>query len=184
MQDIDIGKKVQEYKKMRAMSNRTLSNLADISPSMLSQIEKSQANPSINTLKSIAQALDVPLYRFFLNDEETPAVSPVVRRKDRKIIGYPEHEGILYEMLIPDSSIEFCMMYLSPAMASSDKLFCHTGEEVACIMSGEATVLFDDVSYVLVEGDSIRIPPQTRHRWCNTSNEVTIVIFAVSPPSF
>ena len=184
MQEIEIGKKVQEYKKLRGMSSRTLSKLADISPSMLSQIEKAQANPSINTLKSIAEALDVPLYRFFQPDTDEPHLSPVVRREDRQIIGYPEHNGILYEMLVPNSSIEFCLMYLSPEMASSDKLFCHTGEEVACVLSGSPTLHFDSASFSLVEGDSIRIPAQTRHRWQNKSDMVATVIFAISPPSF
>lgn len=181
---MDIGDKVRKYKKLRGMSSRTLAEMAEISSSMITQIEKSQANPSITTLKSIARALDVPLYRFFLNDTELPAVSPVIKREDRKVLSLPEDEGIRYEMLVPDTEIEFCMLYLSPTRATSEKLFDHSGEEVACVITGEATVLLDDISYALEEGDSIHIPSHTKHRWLNTSEEMTIVIFAISPPTF
>ena len=39
--------------------------MADITPSMLSQIERA-ANPSIQTLKVLAKALDVPTFSFYL----------------------------------------------------------------------------------------------------------------------
>lgn len=38
--------------------------------SMLSQIDRDLVNPSINTLKLISMALDVPMYKFFLSEEE------------------------------------------------------------------------------------------------------------------
>ena len=40
--------------------------MADITPSMLSQIERGSANPSIQTLKVLAKALDVPTFSFYL----------------------------------------------------------------------------------------------------------------------
>ena len=187
MKDIGIGEKVRKYKKERGMSSRTLAELADISSSMVTQIEKSQANPSITTLKSIAQALDVPLYRFFLNDDlngDSLEVSPVVKKSDRKVMSILEDEGIRYELLVPGDKIEFCMLYLSPSRATSDKLFDHSGEEVACVISGEATILFDDVIYTLEEGDSIRIPAHTKHRWMNPIESMTVIVFAISPPVF
>lgn len=186
MQDVDIGKKVHEYRLMREMSSRELSRLVDISPSMLSQIENSQANPSLNTLKSIAQVLNVPLYRFFQGEEQMQAVSPVVKRNERKTMGYPEQNEIVYELLMPDTngSIEFCMMHLSPDVASSDKMLCHSGEEMACVISGQANIIFEDQCYTLEQGDSVRIAPKRQHRWENCAKETTTIIFAVSPPSF
>lgn len=48
MEEINIGAKVQEYRSQRQYSLRELAARADITPSMLSQIENNTANPSIN----------------------------------------------------------------------------------------------------------------------------------------
>ena len=49
---------------MRSMSLRELAKRAGTTASMLSQIERNLVNPSISTLKSIAQALEVPMFKF------------------------------------------------------------------------------------------------------------------------
>ena len=65
MEDLNIGKKVQKLRIQNGISVRKLSSIAGITPSMLSQIENEQVNPSINTLRAIASALNAPLYHFF-----------------------------------------------------------------------------------------------------------------------
>ncbi|MCY8830199.1 helix-turn-helix domain-containing protein, partial [Bacillus atrophaeus] len=51
MDNIDIGKKIAKYRKAKGFSSKELANLSEITPSMLSQIERGLANPSIQTLK-------------------------------------------------------------------------------------------------------------------------------------
>ena len=69
MEEINIGAKVQEYRSQRQYSLRELAARADITPSMLSQIENNTANPSINSIRAIAAALDVPIFKFFQCDD-------------------------------------------------------------------------------------------------------------------
>lgn len=82
MENIDIGKKVEKFRKEKGYSSRELAKIADITPSMLSQIERGLANPSIQTLKVLAKALDVPTFSFLL--EETNTEDLVVRYNERK----------------------------------------------------------------------------------------------------
>ena len=58
MEDINLGKKVQDFRNKSGMSLRELAKRAGLTASMLSQIERDLVNPSIGTLKAIAQALD------------------------------------------------------------------------------------------------------------------------------
>lgn len=46
MENIDIGKKLKT-KKRKGLTSKELAKMADITPSMLSQIERGYANPSI-----------------------------------------------------------------------------------------------------------------------------------------
>jgi transcriptional regulator with XRE-family HTH domain/mannose-6-phosphate isomerase-like protein (cupin superfamily) len=60
-----IGTKLRSARKQRQMSLRDLAAVADISASMLSQIETGKAYPSVRSIYSIAAALAVPVDYFF-----------------------------------------------------------------------------------------------------------------------
>ena len=183
MGDINVGSKVQEYRKERKISLRELASNTDLSASMLSQIENNAVNPSINTLKVIADALNVPLYQFFKETNFRDRL--VVRKGEYRLIGQ-EGTEVVYKLLTPDVSgaIEFCLMEIPAGSSSVDKPHSHTGEEVAFIISGETDIYLSGKTYHLNEGDGIKIPPFSPHRWINNSDQEVKVIFAVTPPSF
>lgn len=184
MDELHLGQKIQNLRIEQGLSVRKLSTLADITASMLSQIENEQVNPSIQTLRSLAAALNVPLYDFFR--EEAPQ-SPVVTPQTRMTIGRKTEPDVTYELLTPDTqgTIEFCMIVLPPHARSNTQAQGHTGEEVAFFHAGELVELeIEGICHTLRVGDSIRIPAQARHTWHNPSDVIAQVIFALSPPSF
>jgi transcriptional regulator with XRE-family HTH domain len=61
----EIGKKLWTARQMHKMSLRDLAKAAEISASMLSQIETGKAFPSVRSLYKIASALDVSVDYFF-----------------------------------------------------------------------------------------------------------------------
>lgn len=184
MDDLNIGKKIQELRLKQKTSIRKLSSAAGITASMLSQIENDQVNPSINTLRALASALNAPLYHFFKEEEED---QPVVTPNTRKTIGRKNKPDVVYELLTPDTrgSIEFCMMVIPAGSSSNLHAQGHIGEEVAFLYSGECVELeMESRCFTLRQGDSVRIPPQSQHVWHNHSNAPVQVIFAITPPSF
>lgn len=60
-----IGEKLRTVRQHKRISLRDLARKADISASMLSQIETGKAFPSVRSIYSIAAALDVPVDYFF-----------------------------------------------------------------------------------------------------------------------
>lgn len=110
---LNLGKKLQMFRSQRELTIKQLSSLTGMTSSMLSQIEHQQVNPSINSLRTIAEALGVPLYRFF---RRTTYGKPMVTKSSRKTIGRPEEGDVIYELFTPDTSgtIEFCMMIVPP----------------------------------------------------------------------
>lgn len=184
MDELEIGKKVRDYRTARKMTIRELAQQTGLTPSMLSQIERDLVNPSINTLKLISKGLDVPIFRFF--KEDVQGQDMVVRREMRKTIGRPEHRDVMYDLLTPDTSgnIEFCLMRIPPGSDSAEVPQTHSGEEVAYVDEGEVEVMVAGERYQLNAGDSIRIPQFTEHAWNNKTDRMVKVIFALSPPSF
>jgi transcriptional regulator with XRE-family HTH domain len=60
-----IGKKLRAIRRQRHMTLRELARSADMSASMLSQIETGKSYPSVLSIYTIAAALDVPVDYFF-----------------------------------------------------------------------------------------------------------------------
>lgn len=181
MENIDIGKKVEKYRKAKGLSNRELAKIAEVTPSMLSQIERGLANPSIQTLKALAKALDVPTFSFLL--EETNTEDLVVRSNNRKKMVV---ENITYELVSPDftGTLATALMNIPPHTSSSEKLMEHKGEEVAFVLEGKIKVFLDDEEYILVTGDSVKIPAYMKHKWENNFNKNAVILFSVTPPAF
>ena len=184
MSDVNIGKKIQEYRKSKNLSIKDLATLSGVTSSLLSQLERNLANPSINTLKTIAKVLDAPLFSFFMDSGETDSL--IVRAGNRKKLIFPSNENFTYELLTSDTSgaIEFLLMSLAPHTQSSESLIGHEGEEVAYVTKGVVRLYLESEIVTLFQGDSIRIPSFNKHKWENESPETSEVIFAVTPPSF
>ncbi|WP_042349886.1 helix-turn-helix domain-containing protein [Bacillus massiliigorillae] len=181
MESLDVGKKVEKFRKDKGYSLRELSRLTDITPSMLSQIERGLANPSLQTLKVLAGALDIPIFHFFLEERETSDLI-VKKQKRRKMIV----DNLTYELLSPDFSgeLETVVMKIPQGVASSNEPIGHKGEEIAFVLNGTVQLYLGDSIYQLEEGDSVKIPAFMKHKWENLSQEDVTVVFSVTPPSF
>ncbi|QCR31176.1 helix-turn-helix domain-containing protein [Lysinibacillus sp. SGAir0095] len=176
-----IGLKVEQYRKNAGLSLRELAKQADITPSMLSQIEKGHSNSSIQTLKSLAKVLDVPVFTFLMDELDTREL--VVRKEERKQIII---DGLEYELVSPDftSQIATAIMHLKPGKSSSETPMSHKGEEVAYVVKGPIQLSLLGDEYTLMTGDSVKIPAQALHMWSNPADEQVSILFSVTPPSF
>lgn len=181
MENINIGKKVERFRKAKGLSSKELARIADITPSMLSQIERGLANPSIQTLKVLAKALDVPTFSFLLEESNTRDL--VVRSNGRKKMVV---DNLSYELLSPDftGTLATAIMNIPPNTSSSESLLEHKGEEVAFVLEGKIKVYLSDEEYILDTGDSVKIPAYMKHKWENNFNSNATILFSVTPPAF
>ncbi|PEK18567.1 helix-turn-helix domain-containing protein [Bacillus toyonensis] len=181
MENIDIGKKIEKQRKEKGLTSKQLANMAEITPSMLSQIERGSANPSIQTLKVLAKALDVPTFSFLL--EETNTDDLIVRSHKRKKMII---DNLSYEMLSPDftGNLATAIMTVPPNTSSSDNILEHKGEELAFVLDGTITLYLNEEEYALETGDSVKIPAYLKHKWVNQFEKNAIVLFSVTPPIF
>lgn len=75
---IHIGEKLRAARLQQNMSLRDLAEKAEVSASLLSQIENGKANPSVRSIYSIAAALALPT-NYFFPDTEAPETLEVSR---------------------------------------------------------------------------------------------------------
>ena len=97
--EINVGAIIKRIRIEKGLLLKDVAEKCEISSSMLSQIEKGNANPSLNTIKSIAQALEIPLFKFFIEPEKEDISINILKKEDRKIINTKK---IRYELLSPE----------------------------------------------------------------------------------
>jgi len=171
------------YRKAANMTIREFSQYSGISTSLISQIERNQANPSLSVLELISKALHVPLYTLFINDIDTDSL--ISRKNDRKKVYRKDDKHIVYDLLTPDfmkAHIEVLMMDIKSNSKTTDTHYSHSDkEEIAVIMSGELDIDLDGKIYSISEGDLVRIPPNLKHRFINDSDTDASVLFILTP---
>ena len=180
---LQIGQKIKYYRTNKNMTIKELAANAQITTSMLSQIERGQANPSLNTIRLLSVALDEPIFRFFIDEEDISVKEEIVRvDKRRKII----EESVEYQLLTPDTNgaLEMMQMKVNPGKYSNESLMAHAGEEVAFVTEGPIQLILENETCMLNAGDSVRIKSSIMHRWFNPGSSDAIIVFAITPPSF
>lgn len=68
--DIEIGNRVREYRLMRKLTQRKLAELAMVSPSSITRLEKGQIMVSVFTMIEIAKALDVSISYLLVGEND------------------------------------------------------------------------------------------------------------------
>lgn len=181
MDTVNIGSQIAKFRKEKRFTMRNLAEKSGITASMLSQIEHGTANPSIQTLKTLSNVLNVPLFYFFLEKNRTDNL--IIKKSDHKRLIVND---ISYELLSPDSSgeLESMILRIPIGVASSEEPMGHNGEEIAYVLIGDVDLYLSDQLYHLSKGDSVKIPAYMTHKWENLGEEEVQIIFSVTPPSF
>lgn len=178
-----LGERIRFYRKSKKMSGQELARLAGVSRSLISQVEKDIANPSIETLRRIAIALEIPIALLF--EETTPPNGILIHKNSRKILKVPK-SNLAYQLLTPDLNrkIEFLWIEIEPGKQIEPIAFSHDGEECAVIIEGQLNLWINDTEYVMNEGDSISFDSTLPHSIANRSSRKTVLVSAITPPSF
>jgi transcriptional regulator with XRE-family HTH domain len=176
------GALVLQLRREGGYSIAALAAMADLSPGLLSQIERGQGNPSLTTLIKLSQALKVPVGRFFGTPEETGAV---VRLNARRRLQVAE-DNLVYELLTPHMRGQLGMLRAQIAAGWDNEAapFIHAGEECVTILEGELDVCVNGTGYKLHEGDSLTYDSALPHWYRNPTAHDAVLIGAMTPPSF
>lgn len=177
-----LGQRIRLRRKELGLSLRALAKDIGVSASFLSQIERGLASPSINTLRKISQALDVPIFQFLIDSREK---SPVVRKGERLQLKLP-HSKLTYELLTPDLNrkMEVLLAELEPGDSNIAMPLSQPTQECIYVLQGKLEVRLEDSSYILEAGDSIYFEGVLLRELRSVGEEKLIFVSAITPPVF
>ena len=177
-----LGTTLRKARKDQSLTVGDLSQRAQVSAGLISQLERGRGNPSFLTLSRLAEALAVPLGHFLQGSSPS---GMVVRADQRKKLVLPD-DHLVYELLTPNlsGSLEVLRTQVPAGWSNRERPFRHVGEECVHLLSGRLQVTVGEDFHELDEGDSITYDPSVPHWWANAGDDSAVIIGSVTPPSF
>ncbi|MDD9908384.1 MAG: XRE family transcriptional regulator [Ahrensia sp.] len=179
-----LGRDVRGLRKTRGITLNALAQKIGRSVGFLSQVERDLSSPSIDDLRLIAAALDVPMGWFFdSNPEDERERGVIVRAGNRRALGTRD-SGLVEELLSPDLGGSFEMLHceFQPGAELKRDIMRET-EEAGYVVSGALDLWIDAQRFALKAGDSFRFHHKA-YRWKVVGDQPAILIWAVSPPVY
>ncbi|MEZ5101735.1 MAG: helix-turn-helix domain-containing protein [Thermoleophilia bacterium] len=189
----ELGGAIRARRTELGMTVGRLADAAGVSRSLISQVERGLASPSITTLRRIAAALGVPVVALFAGaanassscfDREGKRV--IVRSYERKSLYRPGSVNVVYELLTPDfdRQVEFMRIEIGPHTSTPAEVSQHAGEENQLCLEGTYVLVIEGEEFIVNEGDSISFDAGRPHRAENRTDQRVVLVTAISPPNF
>ncbi len=177
----DVAARITQLRQQKNFTMAKLADITGITRSMISQVEKGEALPSLQTLSRIAEALGISLSSFFDMDSSINREDDIiVRAGTNKRINMPGND-VWYNILTPSRTtpMEFLLVEFPPGNEERT-LFQHEGVEYFYVLEGEVTITIDNVSYTISAGDSGSFDSSLPHYTRNDTDKVAKIIIVAS----
>ena len=186
--NVEIGKRLKQVRQAKSLVIDQVSELAGLSRAYISQVENGKASPSLEVLRKLATALDVPMASLFVDDEFTVEVT---RYDQRQVLQFgvdvaPPSESRLIHMLssVEGAELEILIIEIPAGDMASPIDPGHEGEEAFLVMEGLVKTTIGTESFELKEGDSIHWNATLPHSTINAGRKKAKILFVRSPASY
>jgi transcriptional regulator with XRE-family HTH domain len=181
----DVGpvlcRRVRELRKKRGWTLEEMSAACGVSRSMLSEIERLRANPTLAVAFRIAQAFGMSLGELV---EEPAATGRVeVIRADDRTYHYRSDDHCRIRTLSPlhlEKAVEFYEIILRPGGALRSSPHFEGARELLTVQQGGVRVTSGADVHDLARGDSAHCPADVPHSIENTADEDAICFLVVT----
>ena len=165
-----VGENIKRNRKTKKLSMERLAAESGVSRSMLGQIERGEANPSVALLGKLASALKVPAEVLLENDDfQTLLLSRELDNKARRMDGgkIVLRPSFPYDEVTRQESF-FLDLYISGRYAPEPSVpgcVCH-----ATVISGTVGLTAEGETFQLLERDALRFAADRPYAFENMSN--------------
>jgi transcriptional regulator with XRE-family HTH domain len=179
-----LGPRIRALREAMELSLRDLAERSGVSAPMLSQVERGETSPTLQTATRIAAGLELRLSQLLRLDEDGAVT--VVRGEERRK-GPADARGHSYEILtppLPGQRAELSRHTLAPGAATGgpgDPPMHEPGSrETALVDSGWVTLHCDGQPYQLRAGDCVTFDADLPHHFENPGTEDAVLLAVVS----
>ncbi len=178
-----MGKRIKRKRENLGLKIKDLSIKIGVTSSLISQIEKGKAYPSIVTLKKVAEALHTTVGSI-IGENENLVQHPLLKPKERRFVKKNTNgtSSYLLSYHFPSKQIE---PYLIQFNKNSDSKGIMTsnfpGQEFCFVLKGSFEATVSENSYSLKEGDGFYFHSKRSHLFKNTSGKKAELLWIITP---
>ena len=175
-----IGERIKALRQEQELTLAQLAEKSNLSASHLSQVERDKSTPSLMTLASIAQALEINLRDLFESEGDQIYIA---RAADGPEVASDTSPMMSLQLTSPNSSrrLEVDQLTLHPE-APCLEFEPYPGEVLGFVLDGSLDLIIDDDQIALKAGDSIHYDANQPYRLCCSGDSLCTVIWCNSPP--
>jgi transcriptional regulator with XRE-family HTH domain len=195
-----LGGKLRTERERQGITVREMARRVDVSPSLVSQIERGLVRPSVGTLYSMTTELGLLMDGLFTDTEHENAVAeqglaaprpenPTPRR-GHVVVQHGHNRqhirlagGVAWERLTaqPDDEVEFLYVRYEAGAEScpENSFFRHGGKEYAYLLEGRLGLQIGFDRYELSPGDSVAFDSHNPHRLWTIGDEPATAIWVI-----
>jgi transcriptional regulator with XRE-family HTH domain len=177
-----LGERIKALRLERELQQRQLAEKAELTPSMVSQIESGRLTPSLHTLGRIAAALSVPIAALF--DGQPAGRIHVSRKKDYPVVsfdGSSERWSVLGAGLF-EGKIRAVVATLEGRSrgVTTDKVVIKPGQmKLVYVLDGKVALHYNGERQTLESGDSALLDGGAPHGWDNLGPKTARVLWVI-----
>lgn len=180
-----FGERIRARRKELGLSLEELAQRTALTASFLSLVERDMSNPSLESLRHIAEALGVPPFYFSQENGGATLQNPVVRAGGRIKVTFPPGD-VTSELLVPNlrNKLEVFITHIKPAAGNIARTPQMDTEECLLVLEGQVRVVLHEQEYVLSAGDSIYIHGFALREISAVGETEAVFLSAITPPIF
>lgn len=177
-----VGDRLRELRAARGVSLRQLGAETGLSATLLSQVERGVTDPSLKSLRVLADYFGQSVATLFEDVDDGRPVHITTPGERSRITS--RHGRIQYSRVTSgNGALEVLLGVLGPGEVSSEEPWSHEATECAYVLSGTLVVEAAGEQHTLEPGHAVTLSSSSPHRYLNTGGQVTEFLLSVTPPT-
>ena len=180
-----LGERIRKRREQMNIQTRDLASNIGVTSSLISQIERSKAFPSILTLKKIADALQTTVGDL-IGENDTFIQNPILKANDRKFAKKNANGTIVFLLSNHDplKQMDPFIIEFEPNGNSRQIMTPKNPRQEFCfVLEGALEVSLKNKKYTLEEGDSFYFISNKKHLFTNETSNKARLLWVVNQAS-
>jgi len=178
-----MGDRLAATRRRLGLSQRRVAELSGLTHGAICMIEQDKVSPSVASLQKLLSVYELPLSRFFAEEEVASTPSVVIRAEQLIELG---SQGVSMKLVHNGNNrrqLGFMLETYAPGTDTGGQV-THLGEEVGTVLEGSVILTVAGQTYQLSAGDSYVIDTGEPHSFSNPSGQVCRIVSAHTPANF
>lgn len=177
-----MGERIRARRENLGIQVNDLAGLIGVTPSLVSQIERAKAFPSILTLKKVADALHTTVGEL-IGENASFVANPFLKAKERKFVKKNKNGTRLYLLSHhdPEKHMDpFILTFIKNSDSTDIMTTANPRQEFCYVLKGHFKVILNTQEFQLKEGDSFYFNSSQYYLFTNIGDEGAQLLWIVN----